>query len=53
VEAKADMKRRGLRSPDLADALCLTFASAAAQVGGRAPAWVPGKALRRNVRGVV
>ena len=53
VEAKADMKRRGLRSPDLADALCLTFASAAAQVGGRAPAWVPGKALKRNVRGVV
>lgn len=26
VESKADMKKRGLRSPDLADALLLTFA---------------------------
>jgi len=26
VEAKADMKKRGLRSPDLADAFLLTFA---------------------------
>lgn len=26
VEGKADMKRRGVRSPDLADAFCLTFA---------------------------
>jgi hypothetical protein len=53
VEGKTEMKKRGLRSPDLADALCLTFASTAAQVGGRAPAWVPGKSLKRNVRGVV
>jgi hypothetical protein len=27
LEAKADMKKRGLRSPDLADAVALTFAS--------------------------
>jgi hypothetical protein len=26
VEAKADMKKRGMRSPDLADAFLLTFA---------------------------
>jgi len=26
VEAKDEMKKRGLRSPDLADAFCLTFA---------------------------
>jgi hypothetical protein len=26
VESKADMKKRGLRSPDLADAFLLTFA---------------------------
>jgi hypothetical protein len=26
VESKQEMKDRGLRSPDLADALCLTFA---------------------------
>jgi len=28
VESKADMKKRGMRSPDLADAFLLTFASA-------------------------
>jgi hypothetical protein len=27
VESRADMKKRGLRSPDLADAFLLTFAS--------------------------
>lgn len=27
VESKDEMKRRGLRSPDIADALCLTFAA--------------------------
>ena len=26
MEAKKDMKKRGIRSPDEADALCLTFA---------------------------
>ena len=26
MESKADMKKRGLRSPDLADAFLLTFA---------------------------
>ncbi len=31
VESKDEMKRRGLRSPDLADALVLTFAGAAAR----------------------
>jgi hypothetical protein len=49
VEGKSEMKRRGMRSPDLADALCLTFASSAAMVGGRAPRWVPGKPLSRRV----
>ena len=53
VEAKADMKRRGLRSPDIADALCLTFAGAAALVGGRGTAWVKGKALQRRIAGIV
>ena len=53
VEAKAELKRRGMRSPDLADALCLTFSGAAAQIGGRASPWLSGKPLRRNVRGVV
>jgi hypothetical protein len=53
VESKQDMKRRGLRSPDIADALCLSFAGQAALVGGRASFWVKGKPLVRNIRGVV
>lgn len=53
VEAKADMKRRGLKSPDIADALCLTFAGAAAMIGGRAAFWVKGKPLQRNIKGIV
>jgi len=53
VESKAEMKKRGLKSPDIADALCLTFASAAALVGGRGTSWVKGKAIRRNIAGVV
>lgn len=53
VEGKSEMKRRGMRSPDLADALCLTFASQAAGVGGRALRWIPGKPLKRNVAGIV
>lgn len=53
VESKDSLRKRGMRSPDLADAVCLTFAGVAASVGGRAPAWVPGKALKRGIRGVV
>lgn len=53
VESKDSMRKRGMRSPDLADALCLSFASQAAMVGGRAPKWVPGQALKRHIRGVI
>lgn len=53
VESKDSMRKRRMRSPDLADALCLTFASTAAMVGGRAMKWVPGKPLKRNIKGVV
>ena len=53
VESKDSLRKRGMRSPDLADSLCLTFAGNAAMVGGRAPAWRPGKPLRRNIKGVV
>jgi len=53
VEGKQELKKRGMRSPDLADSLCLTFASIAARVGGRGSKWVPGKPIRRNIRGVV
>jgi hypothetical protein len=53
VEAKSEMKKRGLRSPDIADALCLTFAGQAAMVGGRSTPWVRGKPLLRSIKGVV
>jgi phage terminase large subunit len=53
VEGKDSLKKRGLKSPDLADSLCLTFASSAASVGGRAPRWIAGQALKRNIRGIV
>jgi hypothetical protein len=53
VESKDSMRRRGMRSPDLADSLCLTFAGQAAQVGGRALAWKPGKPLKRSIAGIV
>lgn len=53
VESKADMKKRGQRSPDIADALCLTFAGEGALIAGRATKWVAGKPLRRNIRGII
>ena len=53
IESKDSMKQRMRHSPDLADALCLTFAGQGALVGGRAPAWIPGKPLKRNLRSVV
>lgn len=53
VEGKQEMKKRGMRSPDKADALALTFASIASRVGGRSTRWVPGKPIRRGIKGVV
>lgn len=46
VESKDDLKKRGVTSPDLADAFCLTMANT-----GQAPSkW--GQALRYDYRGV-
>lgn len=53
VEGKGDMKKRGMRSPDIADALCLTFAGEGALIAGRASRWVKGQPLRRNIKGLV
>jgi hypothetical protein len=53
VESKDAMKKRGMRSPDLADAVCLTFAGNAALVGGRGTPWVRGKPLKRKISGIV
>lgn len=52
VEGKNELKKRIRRSPDLADALCLTFGALAAAIGGRGARWAPGKALKRKIKGV-
>lgn len=54
VEAKEDMKKRGLPSPDRADAICLTMASdASTALYGTSAAGGWNKPIRRNIRGVV
>ena len=50
IESKDDMRRRGMASPDRADAVCLTFATEAATVikgGSMASNWQ--KPIRRNL----
>jgi hypothetical protein len=52
VEAKEDMKKRGIPSPDLADALCLTFAAPeGVYTNGVGFKWT--KPIRRNIPGLV
>lgn len=57
VESKDEMRRRGLASPDSADAFLLTFASDASYGAGTGQSGyrtVPrGMALRRKIKGVV
>lgn len=54
VESKADMKKRGMKSPDGADALILTFASdATVAAHGRDVASEWKRPLRRNLKGIV
>jgi len=51
AESKDSMKRRGLKSPDLADALCLTMASdAITALSGKTSQW--GQPLRRGLKGI-
>jgi hypothetical protein len=51
AESKDDMRRRGLRSPDLADAVFLSFAGDAATALGTPTAnW--SKPIRRGLKGV-
>ena len=51
AESKDEMRKRGLQSPDLADALCLTMASdAATALSGKFNIW-RGE-IRRNLRGI-
>jgi hypothetical protein len=52
IESKDDIRRRGLKSPDMADAFVLTFASDAATVSwGSNMSW--GKPIKRLIRGLV
>jgi phage terminase large subunit len=52
VESKMEMRSRGIRSPDSADSLALTFtASAILAMASRDSRWRG--ALRRNIRGIV
>lgn len=51
AESKDEMRKRGLASPDLADAVCLTLASdAATAMGGKTSKW--GQPLRRGLKGI-
>ena len=51
AESKDEMRKRGLPSPDYADAVCLTLASdAATAMGGRVSTW--GRQLRRGLKGI-
>lgn len=53
IESKEDMKKRGINSPDRADAVCLTLArdNVIALKGGKQQNW--NKPIRRNMRGIV
>ncbi|HET7111740.1 MAG TPA: terminase family protein [Gemmatimonadales bacterium] len=54
VESKDEVKRRGYASPDLADALVLTFASTAATtLHGSAGSAAWNTPLRRGIKGIV
>jgi hypothetical protein len=54
VESKENMKKRGLSSPDKADALCLCLATDVATImHGYALSGANKGAIRRNIRGVV
>lgn len=51
AESKDDMRRRGLRSPDKADAVFLTFAGdAATSLGSPTTNW--SRPIRRNLKGI-
>ena len=51
IESKDEMRKRGEKSPDLADAFCLTFAeNPAILVGGERLSW--NKPLVREIQGI-
>lgn len=53
VESKDQIRKRGRKSPDVADAFVLTFASTASTaIHGRSPSSPWNKKLRRSIKGV-
>ena len=50
IESKDEMRRRGIKSPDKADALCLTMASAAASFSGGANNSFMGYNFRKPIK---
>ena len=53
IEGKDEMKRRGQRSPDLADAFVLTFAEQGAVAGGWSKGYTSKRTLRANTGWIV
>lgn len=53
IEGKDEMKRRGQRSPDLADAFVLSFAEQGAVAGGWSKGYTSRKSLRNNTGWIV
>jgi len=53
VESKDEMKRRGQRSPDVADAFVLTFAGQGAVAGGYSKGYNSNRSLKPNTNWVV
>jgi hypothetical protein len=53
IESKDEMKRRGQRSPDVADSFVLTFAGAGAIASGHQTRWNNKAALKRDMGWVV
>ena len=53
VEGKKEMKKRGVPSPDRADAFLLTLASDAVRGSGATPTSRWGTALKRSLKGLI
>jgi len=53
IESKDEMKRRGQRSPDLADAFVLTFAEQGALAGGWSRGYTSRRSLKQNTGWIV
>jgi len=51
LESKDEMKKRGIASPNRADAFVLTFGVGAGNMGGQMSSW--NKPLRRRIKGIV